>query len=54
VAFDDEVPAGTLRTLGVAGSVAATPDPGMAAWAEIAASRPAGDPLRRVIEDAAG
>jgi hypothetical protein len=37
----------------VADSVRATPDPGMAAWAEIVASRPAGDPLRQVIEDVA-
>lgn len=37
----------------VADSVRATPDPAMPAWAEIVASRPAGDPLRQAIEDAA-
>jgi hypothetical protein len=37
----------------VADSVRATPDPGMSAWAAIVESRPAGDRLRRAIEDAA-
>jgi hypothetical protein len=37
----------------IAGSVRATPDPGMSAWADIVVSRPPDDPLRQVIEDAA-
>jgi hypothetical protein len=60
VTVDAELPAATLEAddpavrARIARSVAATPDPGMAAWAQIATSRPAGDPLRQVIEDAAG
>ena len=47
---------GTSRSVQtqIAASVAATPDPAMPAWAAIAASRPAGDPLSQVIRDAAG
>jgi hypothetical protein len=37
----------------VADSVRATPDPGMRAWTEVVASRPADDPLRQVIADSA-
>jgi hypothetical protein len=60
VTVDEELPAATLDATDpvvrawIAESVAATPDPGMAAWAEIIASRPLADPLREVIEDAAG
>jgi hypothetical protein len=36
----------------LADSVRATPDPGMPAWAQIVASRPAGDLVRQVIVDA--
>ncbi|WP_446215206.1 hypothetical protein [Micromonospora sp. IBHARD004] len=60
VTVDEELPVAALEAgdpvtrARIAQSVAATPDPGMATWAEIVASRPADDPLSQVIKDAAG
>jgi hypothetical protein len=60
VTVDEELPVTALdpgdpaTRARIAWSVAATPDPGMASWAAIVASRPAGDPLGQVIRDVAG
>jgi hypothetical protein len=43
-----------VTVVGIARSVAATPDPAMPAWAAIVASRPDDDPLSQVIRDTAG
>ncbi|MBG0564379.1 hypothetical protein [Actinoplanes aureus] len=54
VSLDEELPAEAADLAAIPRSIAATPDPGMATWARIVASRPEGDRLRQVIEDAAG